>query len=253
MSVIYWFSGTGNSLYAAKRLSESLGGVASRAIASGAPDKPVGGEFEKVGFVFPSYYGNLPRAVRAFVECLDVRPGTYIFAVVTMGGPGGGAVASLKAALEAKGLRLGYGVGVRMPANYVMMYNPASVSKSAGKLAYVDKKLEKAAREISARVQRVRTFPVTSGNLYKNVEKLDRQFSVDETCVSCGQCAKICPAANIRLEGGGPKWRGRCEHCAACISWCPSAAIQYGAKTRGRRRYHNPAIKAAELFRTGKI
>ena len=67
-SRIYWFSGTGNSLYAAKRLSTELGNIELTQITSEAPTGAVGGKGEKIGFVFPSYYLNLPRAVQAYIN-----------------------------------------------------------------------------------------------------------------------------------------------------------------------------------------
>ena len=91
-SRIHWFSGTGNSLYAAKQLSVELGGIPLTQITDAAPTAAVGGIGMKIGFVFPSYYGNLPRAVRNFVEKLDIKPDTYIFAIVTMGAVGQGSI-----------------------------------------------------------------------------------------------------------------------------------------------------------------
>ncbi|MDR3052209.1 MAG: EFR1 family ferrodoxin [Oscillospiraceae bacterium] len=249
MSAIYWFSGTGNSLYAAKFLAGALGDMPLVPVAAGAAPGEVGGAGEKIGFVFPSYYGNLPRSVRAFVDQLVIKQGTYLFAVVTMGAFGQGAIAALETALAAKGLRLHYGRGIRMPANYIMMYNPASTEKSAGKLTTVNRKLSARAREIAAGAQRIKKINFTAQTLYKNIEALDRAFCADAACTSCGLCARLCPVGNIRLQGGKPNWQGRCEHCAACISWCPAKAIQYGNQTQKRRRYHNPAIQAEELAR----
>ncbi|MCL2678159.1 MAG: EFR1 family ferrodoxin, partial [Clostridiales bacterium] len=128
-SCIFWFSGTGNSLYAAKTLSDALKMPLAR-ITGEAPPRAVGGRGKKVGFVFPSYYGNLPRAVRAFAQKLQIRPDTYIFAIVTMGGAGQGSLGALKKVLKAKGLRLNFGRGVHMPPNYVLAYNPADAQKS---------------------------------------------------------------------------------------------------------------------------
>jgi len=51
-SVIFWFSGTGNSLYAAKKLSSELGGMPLVQITDEPPAEAVGGEGAKVGFVF---------------------------------------------------------------------------------------------------------------------------------------------------------------------------------------------------------
>ena len=53
MDAIFWFSGTGNSLYAAKRLSAGLGDLPL--IQMTHFSQVVGGKGGKVGFVFPSY------------------------------------------------------------------------------------------------------------------------------------------------------------------------------------------------------
>ena len=248
-SYIYWFSGTGNSLYAAKRLSAGIGGCRLIRITDAAPYGPVGGADAKVGFAFPSYYGNLPRAVLAFVEKLEIRPDTYIFAVVTMGAVGQGSVGAMDRALKAKGLRLNYGRGVLMPANYVIGYNPADGGNKEKLLDKADARLLASAKEISAGMQSVRTLPITANKLFNGIEELDAAFTTDGECTGCGLCEKICPVGNIRLSNGKPEWMRHCEHCVACISWCPAKAINYGGKTRDRRRYRNPRITADELTR----
>lgn len=248
-SRIFWFSGTGNSLYAAKRLSAELSDLPLAQMADGAAFGSVGGEGAKIGFVFPSYYGNLPRTVRAFVEKLDIRPGTYLFAIVTMGGVGQGAVAALDKALIEKGLRLSYGRGLMMPANYVIKYNPADPDKGAKAMDKADNRLHKFAAEIAVATQKVKTLPITANNLYKNIEALDEMFTVSDKCTSCGLCERICLVKNIRLENGQPEWLHHCEHCVACISWCPVRAIEYGDRTQSRRRYRNLRIQPDELMR----
>jgi len=243
-TVIFWFSGTGNSLYAAKRLAAELDARLVR-ITGDAPAEAAGG---KIGFVFPSYYGNLPRAVRSFVERLEIRPESYIFAVVTMGAAGQGSLSALSKALKVKGLRLSYGRGVHMPANYVLNYNPADPEKCAGTLARADERFKKIAAGIAAGTRSVRSFPLTAGNLYKNIEKLDAGFAAGEGCTGCGLCERLCPVGNIKLENGRPVWQRRCERCVACISWCPAKAIDYNDKTKDRRRYQNPRVGAEELY-----
>jgi len=217
-------------------------------MASGAPNEAVGGEGEKVGFVFPSYYGNLPRTVRSFVEKLEVKPGTYLFAIVTMGALGQGSVAALKGALAKKNLQLDYGRGIHMPANYVLSYNPANPAKKEGVMDKATRKLQLIASEIAAGTQSIKMFKFIANNLYKNIESLDTAFFAEDSCTGCGQCGKICPVGNIRMESGKPSWQHHCEHCVACISWCPMQAIQYGSRTKKRRRYQNPRIKANEMF-----
>jgi Pyruvate/2-oxoacid:ferredoxin oxidoreductase delta subunit len=244
-ATIYWFSGTGNSLYAAKCLADGLGGALLYPMSSGVPTGAAGGE--KTGFVFPSYYGNLPRIVRSFVEKLEVKPESYIFAVVTMGALGQGSIAALESVLMKKNLHLDYGVGIIMPANYVIKYNPANKAKVEGRLDRVAKKIGAISSQIAAGVQSVKKLKITTGNLYKNIEALDADFFVEDSCTACGQCAKLCPVGNIRIDGGKPVWLRHCEHCVACINWCPAQAIQHGTETKTRRRYQNPRITVNEM------
>ncbi|MCL1879972.1 MAG: EFR1 family ferrodoxin [Actinomycetia bacterium] len=243
-STVFWFSGTGNSLYAAKELSAAVSANLVR-ITSAAPSGAFGGDGSKVGFVFPSYYGNLPRTVREFVGKLDIKPETYIFAVVTMGGPGQGSIAALEKVLAEKNLKLSYGRGIFMPANYIIKYNPMFL----GRAAKAGRKIQKIAGDIKSKKTLLKKSRVTADTLYQNIEELDRAFSAGTECTGCGLCVKLCPIENIRLDNGKPQWRGACEHCVACINWCPSQAIEYGDKTHKRRRYHNPQIKEGEMMR----
>jgi len=247
-TVIYWFSGTGNSLYAAKKLSAALGARLA-GMKDGSPPEEAGGDGAKIGFVFPSYYGNLPRAVKSFVEKIDIKPGAYIFAVVTMGGMGRGSVGALDKALKAKGLRLDYGVGAAAPSNNVILYDPADTDGAGPKLDKLDARLTKIADDIKAGKRKVRSVPFVMNKLYKNIGKIDEDFTVSGACTGCGICEKICPVKNIALESGRPKWLGHCERCVACISWCPVKAIDYGEKTKSRRRYRNPRVKIDELLK----
>jgi len=248
-TIIYYFSGTGNSLYAAKKLAGSLGECSIFSMTHTHPAGQIGGADTKIGFVFPSYYGNLPRIVRRFITELNIHPDSWIFGIVTMGGPfGAGSVAALQKALGGKGLALGYGCGMMMPRNYILKYNGLSDEKSAKYNARANKRLERIAGEIRAKKNRIRKNPIAADNLYNNIESLDAAFFVEDRCTGCGQCEKICPVQNIRLTDGRPVWQHHCEHCVACIQWCPQKAIQYGSITKERRRYHNPAVQASELM-----
>jgi len=248
MSVIYWFSGTGNSLYAAKCLKDSLGDVSLYPMGSAVPQGVVGGEGEKIGFVFPSYGGSLPRIVRSFVEEIEIAPVTYIFTVVTMGGLGHSSISVLDSILKEKNLRLDYGKGIRMPANYVIAYNPSDKTKYNNRLPKITEKIRRASLDIAAGKKSVKEITPHIKILYKDIESLDAYFKVEDICTSCGLCADVCSLGNIRMENGKPQWQHKCEHCVACISWCPEQAIQFGKRTKARRRYQNPEIKVEELF-----
>lgn len=251
-NTIFWFSGTGNSLYAAKVLARELGESEILPIAGGVPSGTVGGEGHRIGFVFPSYYGDLPRIVRSFAETLDIPAGTDLFAVVTMGALGLGSARALAELFAARGLSLRYGVGVRINGNYVLKYDPAmfgakSEKRIGAKLNRADAKLRRIAEEIKSGKRQVKTNPISARTLYENISALDSAFVSDEKCTGCGLCTRVCPVSNIELSGGRPKWLHHCEHCVACISFCPAGAINYGDATKKRARYCNPRIKVTEL------
>jgi len=84
---------------------------------------------------------------------------------------------------------------------------------------------------------------------------MDHAFQADENCNGCGICAKICPVNNIEMvEQTGapharPAWQHRCEQCFACLHWCPQEALQFRDTTVGKRRYHHPDVKLADMLR----
>ena len=74
-------------------------------------------------------------------------------------------------------------------------------------------------------------------------------FKVSERCVACGQCVRLCPHGNIRLENGRAVIGRDCIQCLSCLQYCPQSAISIGAVTDKRKHYHNPNITADELSR----
>ena len=249
---VFWFSGTGNSLYTAKTLAKALGDTELMPIANEAPMDAIGGDGCKIGFVFPSYYGDLPRLVRVFVERLSILPHTDIFAVVTMGAFGQGSVKALAEQLAAKGTPLRYGVGLRINGNYILKYDPAMFGAKSdrrihSKLNKADKRILRITEDINSGKQLVKTNAITAKTLYKDIASLDTGFTINEKCTGCGLCEKVCPVNNIKLADGKPVWQHHCEHCVACISWCPAATINHGQATVKRTRYRNPRIAVTEM------
>ena len=76
---------------------------------------------------------------------------------------------------------------------------------------------------------------------------MDKSFFVDENCISCGLCEKICPVQNIRLKNDKPTWTHNCEMCFRCLNYCPKDAIQFGKSTIEKKRYKNPFIKVSDF------
>ena len=259
-TTIYYFTGTGNSLAVARGLCERLGDCRAVPIASLAdepgPVRPAAG---RVGFVYPVYFSGLPSVVAEVAARLDLGGARYVFAACTMGGSGAApSLRQLDRVLKRGAGRRGLDAGfaVRMPGNYVLLYD------GPGDRA-VERTLADAGRRVAAIAEAVergeRTMPRFSPagavihRLYyprfiDGVHGADKTFTVDDHCTACGTCVAVCPVGNVRLdEAGRPTWLHRCEQCMACIQLCPVQAIQAGPKTAARRRYRHPAVTVGDL------
>ena len=259
-TIIYYFTGTGNSLAAAKKVAESLGDSGLVPIASLAKTAdtitPAAG---RVGIVCPVYFSGLPAMVAAFAERLDPAPAGYVFSIVTHGGGGGSAALRQLDGILGKraGRGLDAGFAVSMPGNYILMYGSPAGEKRDRLLAAADADLER----IAGRIQQGERLKLPYAPLTRLIKAVmyprfrsrvhgdDRRFTVTEKCTSCGICAAVCPAENIDMVDGRPVWNHRCELCCGCIHLCPVEAIQAGKATEGRQRYRHPSVGIAELER----
>ena len=59
--------------------------------------------------------------------------------------------------------------------------------------------------------------------------------------------ARLCPKGNIRMIGGRPEFGTDCIQCLSCLQFCPRRAINIGAASETRERWHNPNVTADEL------
>lgn len=59
---------------------------------------------------------------------------------------------------------------------------------------------------------------------YKEYKVLPTIPEVNEKCISCGLCAKVCPAGAIPLDNPMTTDKKRCISCMRCISVCPEDA-----------------------------
>lgn len=255
-SVIYYFTGTGNSLKVAKDIAACLGNTTLIKICKNTIFPLEGTKFKKVGIVFPVYYYGLPVMVNEFVERLVLNPNSYVYTVATCGGSVGVAVKQLQNILDNKGILLSSAFTVLMPDNYQVMYAPPTEKKQQRLFKLEGEKvhsivdiiirLEKAPfEEINSFVAKL-LGGMLSGNFKPKYK--DKNFWNDEKCNGCGICVNVCPANNIRIDQNRPKWFHECEHCLACMHWCPKHSLQYKKGTVKRDRYQHPEIKVSEIF-----
>ena len=249
-NLIFYFSGTGNSLKATKDIAEVLGDTE---IVSMKGDYKFSGPYHRIGFVFPSYAGGVPKAVCSYLASLAMKGNmaNYFFAVVTCGGAARNTLSMLRDVLAPKGISLNYGKELHTVGNYIAMYPPRTDIKETLRTAdeknllYANEIKEKVTTNIGKAKLGATVFYKMGNQFFKlNAKKL----AVSDACTSCGQCEKLCPTKSIRREEGKQVFTWQtCSQCMACIQWCPQEAINCGKKTVERNRYHHPDIKVTEL------
>jgi ferredoxin len=258
MSTIYWFSGTGNSYAVARDVAAGIGDARLVPVASLAPESRTAEGV--VGIVCPVYFYGLPRIVRNFIRRLDLSRTEYAFAVLTSGGFPGRAPAQAAKLLRESGRAPDAVYAVTLPGNYIAMYSAPSAEAS--------RRMASDARSLSAQIAKdVKTrssasvarpnpagpasalFSATLGRWFASSSATqDRRFRATSACTACGLCVRVCPAANVELTDGRPRWLGHCEQCFACIHWCPAEAIQIRrTPTAKRGRYHHPDVTAEDI------
>ena len=113
---IYYFSGTGNTLYLSRETAKLLDGELIPIVAA-LGDETISPDADVVGIVYPVYYNDLPAAVREFAGKLRAIEDKYVFAVCNYGGCGSNSVKSLRELIEAAGGELSAAYGIHMPQN----------------------------------------------------------------------------------------------------------------------------------------
>ena len=286
-TALCYFSGTGNCLAVTRDLAERAGAdiIAIPEVLS-SPSRI--DKYETIGIVFPVYLAPLsgvPLIVERFVRVIPEIGVRRLFGVCTSGGyeivnavPG---VRSLARYVRSRGGRLAAEYTVRLPMNNLEYdHIPVPIERDSDVIIGRSKaRIDEIARRIQSRRggrrQAIRKVinalfapmrlamrkPVVASlrgyakvgadsNLsYRELIPLtDRSIVVDEHCVNCGICAKVCPVGNIEMTNQGPVYQGRCEMCFACDEWCPHDAIHHWSRADGVK-YHHPEVKAGDMFR----
>ena len=78
--VIYYFTGTGNSMRAARVIAGKLTDTAIISMRCDPKTVPAS-DCEVIGFVFPVYHWTIPAPAVQFIEQLEINADAYIFAV----------------------------------------------------------------------------------------------------------------------------------------------------------------------------
>ncbi|MBN2159376.1 MAG: EFR1 family ferrodoxin [Spirochaetes bacterium] len=251
--LIYYFSGTGNALSAARWIAEHARkkGIKAEIIPIDRFKKitvpPAAGR-RLIGFCYPTHGFNLPWYMLKFImkfpisaHCdaflLNTRAGSKIFGWYA---PGISGIAQVLPALILlmKRFRIRGMLPLDMPSNWISIH-PGF--KSATVVGIVARCRSMAAgfceRIFSGRAYyRPNVFimlpvdlalaPIAFLYFIYGRFYLAKVFIASTDCDTCRLCEIKCPTASIKIIDRRPFWKFTCESCMRCINICPRKAIQ---------------------------
>ncbi|MDY6874370.1 MAG: EFR1 family ferrodoxin [Chloroflexota bacterium] len=273
-TTIYYFSGSGNSLFIARELQKRAPDSSLVPMVSLLHQEHIMAESEIVGFVFPVHCTTLPVPVKEFLTKLDVTSTHYLFVLVTQGGAWPRLVElHLEQMINEKGKCLNAFFSLKMPwaspVGLMPVYIPGLIDypQSKEKILELDTAAQKKLDSIQSVIREQKSGPKDDfprsinlsvkrvvcklmGPATQELEKNNVDFYADADCTGCGLCEQVCLSRKIKMVEGEPVWQEevQCYFCYACFNFCPLQSVMVrGIYAKKGERYRHPHVTAAEI------
>jgi Pyruvate/2-oxoacid:ferredoxin oxidoreductase delta subunit len=245
---IFYFTGTGNSLYIAKRFGGELYSI---------PQVLKGEnrifEDEKIGIIFPTYGLSVPNIVREFIEKVTlISP--YTFVIMTCSNNNADATKWVTSFAKKHDIYISYSNSIKMIGNHIPV---ADIEKQKSLDKNIEENINKLINDVSSNRKYINSGMII-GSVLRNALKIINQihpmdspanFSVNEDCIKCSTCIKVCPRANVSYNKSKHIVFGdHCESCLSCVNNCPKKAIQVKGDKNPNARYRNDYVSLKEII-----
>lgn len=248
--MIFYFTGTGNSLYIAKQIEENP--ISIPQIIHGENQEY---SADSIGIVAPIYGHEVPPMVKDFLKH-GVFHTDYFYMILTYGNRHGGAAELAKKLCDECGISVNYINVIVMVDNWLPSFDMNEQKK-------IDKRVEENMTAIldDLAAHKNMISEVTDTDRAAHQQFLDRMSQmpadmwqhlvrVTDACVGCGTCEKVCPSASVHVVDGKAVYiPGNCQTCLACAHACPQKAIQLTIpEVNSDARYRNEHISLREIM-----
>jgi ferredoxin len=249
--MILYFSGTGNSRFAAEIVASVTGDTVvslNERIKNGIKE-PLCSAMPFV-FVCPTYAWRLPKIVEDHLSETRLEGSRKAYFILTCGSETENASGYAKKLCRQMNLTYCGLASVVMPENYIAMFKVPDRNSADAILKKSIPQVLSAAEVILGLRDLPEESPSLAGRFFSRaLNPVFYRFAVNAkgfwstpACTGCGVCARLCPLNNVMLADGRPRWGNRCTHCMACICGCPAEAIEYKNASKGKPRYYNTRV-----------
>ena len=256
--MIFYFSGTGNSLYVAREIASALRDEA-RSIPQAIHDASKVYEGERIGIVAPLYGFDVPEMVKRFMREATFDTG-YLFFVFTYGNRHGICSELACSRMASRGQEVAYTATIIMVDNWLPGFD---MDRQRMEDKGIEGNLEAIVSDLRGKVRRIERATEADRAEYAEYLELGIEYSgealqgflhmVGERCVGCGTCTRVCPAGCIALKDGRAQRDSiaglGCNGCLACIHACSAHAIEMELpEINPAARFRNEHVGIAELM-----
>lgn len=271
---IYYFSGTGNSLFIARELRKLLPDTELIPIVKAINENNFTTKAKNIGFIFPCHGLTIPIPVRNFVTKMNAASSDYFFAIATRGASIFRGFQIIDNSLKKQGKNLNAEFIIDMALNDPKLTYFSWPSKEELETFGINalQRLKNISRTISNKGDDrndkdsgvvlshnrwinsilARLVPFVTHFVSPHIKKY---FYADSKCTGCGTCKKVCTSQKIKMDGDKPVWQRtiECYLCYACLNYCPSEAVQIYSKiwmksyTTEKGRYPHPYATVKDI------